>query len=72
MASLDVPEQVRPRSRFPNGFQSSRRAAVYYLPAVFSSGGTYIDNPIRVTDHIQFVFDHKQRVAGGLQPIQSH
>jgi hypothetical protein len=59
MPRLDLSEQIRPRSRFPNGFQSLRRAAVYYLPALFASGGSDIDNPIRMTDYIQFVFDHK-------------
>ncbi len=48
-------EQVGPRSRFSNGFQASRRATVKYLPAMLSGRGSDIDNPIRVTDHIQFM-----------------
>ena len=72
MGQVFLSEQIRTRPRFSNGFQSARRATVEDLAAMLSCRGADIDDPVCVPDHIQFVFDDKERVAGGLEPIQGH
>ncbi len=39
---------------------------------MFAGGRSHIDDPIRVTDYVQFVLHNKQRVAGCLEPVESH
>src|SRR5262249_47255494 len=58
MARLFLSEQVGPRSRFSNGLQALRRTAIEYVAAVLPGRGSDIDNPVCVTDHIQFMFDY--------------
>ena len=72
MLRLFLSEHIRPRSRFFNRLQSARRAAVQNLAAVLSGRGADIDNPIGVSDHIQFMFDDKQRVSGSLKTVPGH
>ena len=72
MGPAFLSKQIRPGSRFRNCFQSLRWTAVQDLAAVLPSRGSDIDNPIRVTNYIQFVFHHKQGVAGCFEPVEGH
>src|SRR6185295_6841067 len=36
----------------------------------FAGAWPDVDNPIRMPDHIDLVFDHEQRIAGGFQSVE--
>src|SRR5712671_2467589 len=41
-----------------------------YLPALFPTLGTEVDEPVRGLDHVEVVLDHDHRVAGVDQPAE--
>ncbi len=50
--------------------QARERSAIQNLPAKLTCAGAHVDQPIRVADHVDFVFDDEQRIACGLEAIQ--
>ena len=58
------------RLRLGHLAQSSRWTAIQDAPAVHAGTGTDIDNPVRVRDHGEVVFDDEQGVAGGFEAIE--
>ncbi len=50
--------------------QAGRRTAVQYLSAMLAGSGADVDQPVGTAHGFQVVLDDKQRVTGGLEPLQ--
>src|SRR6478609_2958694 len=72
MAQLSVvSKQVASRQGSFARAQASQWTAVQDLSAELTRSRTHIDHPVRMTNHVDLVFDHEERISGGFQAVQS-
>src|ERR1700685_2537463 len=65
-----VAEQVTAGLRWLYLLEPLQRTAVEHMATEFAGAWPDVDNPIRMPDHIDLVFDHEQRIAGGFQSVE--